>query len=81
MCPVIYSHMALTDRQREVLTYIRDFKRRMRFAPTVGEIADNFTVKRGSIVHILDLLEKKKYLRRSPPRGYRNITLIARTWA
>ncbi len=53
----------LTERQREVFNFIRDFIRTNRYPPTIREIATNFRFSvKGSYDH-LKALEKKGFLR------------------
>jgi repressor LexA len=53
----------LTQRQREVLNFIREFIRLNRYPPTIREIATNFRFSvKGSYDHV-KALEKKGYLR------------------
>jgi repressor LexA len=57
----------LTDRQREVLDFIRARVRENHRPPTVREIGDNFDIRSTNGVRvILDALEKKGQLKRSP---------------
>ena len=53
----------LTERQREVFDFIREFIHKNRYPPTIREIADNFRFSvKGSYDHV-KALEKKGYLR------------------
>jgi len=53
----------LTDRQREVLDFIRGFIRANRYPPTIREIATNFSFSvKGSYDHV-KALERKGFLR------------------
>jgi len=53
----------LTQRQREVFDFIREFIHKNRYPPTIREIADNFHFSvKGSYDHV-KALEKKGYLR------------------
>lgn len=66
----------LTDRQREVLDFIRDRVRENHRPPTVREIGDNFDIRSTNGVRvILDALEKKGQLKRSP-RLSRGLSVI-----
>jgi len=57
----------LTDRQRDVLSFIRDRVRDNHRPPTVREIGDHFEIRSTNGVRvILDALEKKGQLKRSP---------------
>lgn len=66
----------LTDRQREVLDFIRDRVRDSHRPPTVREIGDHFDIRSTNGVRvILDALEKKGQLKRSP-RLSRGLSVI-----
>lgn len=66
----------LTDRQREVLAFIRDRVRESHRPPTVREIGDHFEIRSTNGVRvILDALEKKGHLKRSP-RLSRGLSVI-----
>ena len=55
----------LTEKQRRVLEFIESFEETNGMAPTVYEIAENFSVKTSTIFSHLRALQKKKYLSRS----------------
>lgn len=66
----------LTDRQREVLDFIRERVRDSHRPPTVREIGDHFDIRSTNGVRvILDALEKKGQLKRSP-RLSRGLSVI-----
>lgn len=66
----------LTDRQREVLDFIRIRVRDNHRPPTVREIGDHFEIRSTNGVRvILDALEKKGHLKRSP-RLSRGLSVI-----
>lgn len=55
----------LTERQRQILEFIREFRRRQGVSPTHREIRDRFGYSSYGTVHKhLKLLERKGYLRR-----------------
>lgn len=59
----------LTDRQRRILEFIRDWVGRNGYPPSVREIADAVgLVSPSSVAYQLKELEKKGYLRRNPNR-------------
>lgn len=65
---------ALTDRQTDVLRFVRSYLRRHRMPPTIQEIADAFGLNSANaVVKHLRALEKKGYLEREPnqARGLR----------
>jgi repressor LexA len=61
----------LTPSQRQVLTFIREFMARHRFAPTAKEIAARFKIAEKNGFYYLDVLERKGYLRRGKHRPRR----------
>src|SRR4026207_1800396 len=55
----------LTERQRDILNFIRDFQRERGVAPTHREICDHFGFSSyGTVYKHLSLLEKKGLIRR-----------------
>ncbi|OGP33028.1 MAG: repressor LexA [Deltaproteobacteria bacterium GWC2_65_14] len=54
----------LTEKQRKVLSFLREFTRSRSFAPTAREIADRFGIAEKNAFYYMDLLEKKGYIRR-----------------
>jgi len=55
----------LTERQRDILEFIRDFQRQKGVAPTHREICDHFGFSSyGTVFKHLSLLEKKGLIRR-----------------
>jgi len=60
-----YKHMKkqLTDRQNDILTFIKDFVKENGFPPTLREIGKKFQISSTfGVKRHLDALEKKKYL-------------------
>ena len=55
----------LTEKQRRVLEFIESFEETNGMAPTVYEIAENFSVKTSTVFSHLRALQRKKYLSRS----------------
>ena len=55
----------LTEKQKNILEFIKNFTRKNRMAPTVYEIANNFNVKTSTVFSHLKALQKKNYLVRS----------------
>ena len=55
----------LTEKQKQVLEFIESFEEANGMAPTVYEIAENFSVKTSTIFSHLRALQRKKYLSRS----------------
>jgi repressor LexA len=70
------SPTALTDRQRSVLDFLRDFLKDNGYPPTIREIAGHFDLRspRGVQDH-LEALERKGYIRRARERS-RGIELL-----
>jgi repressor LexA len=57
--------MTLSQRQRKMLSFIRDFARQHGFPPTIREIGEEVDISSTSVVNYnLDVLEKKKYIQR-----------------
>lgn len=56
----------LTDRQTEVLDYIRRFLAREGYPPTTREIATYFGIRQTAIIQHLIRLEDKKAISRQP---------------
>jgi SOS-response transcriptional repressor LexA len=52
----------LTDLQKKYVAFISDFRNREGYSPTLGEIADNFRVKIGSVQSVLFALQKKGFV-------------------
>jgi repressor LexA len=55
----------LTEKQKRVLEFIESFEEINGMAPTVYEIAENFSVKTSTVFSHLRALQKKKFLTRS----------------
>lgn len=56
----------LTPRQLQILTFIRDARRRQGYSPTMQEIADELGVSKVTVFEHVGALVKKKLLRRLP---------------
>jgi repressor LexA len=54
----------LTTSQKQVLSFIREFMSRNRFAPTAREIAARFGIAEKNGFYYLDVLERKGYIQR-----------------
>jgi repressor LexA len=54
----------LTDKQRSVLEFLREFARSRSFAPTAREVADRFGIAEKNAFYYLELLDRKGYIRR-----------------
>lgn len=61
----------LTESQRRVLIYIREFMAQNSFAPTAKEIAARFGIAEKNGFYYLDVLERKGYIRRGRHRARR----------
>jgi repressor LexA len=55
----------LTDRQRRVLAFLREFALSRSFAPTAKEVADRFWIAEKNAFYYMELLERKGYIRRA----------------
>ena len=76
LTPVVHEYPQLTDRQREIVRFIRSCVAEWRYPPSVREIRDAIGVSSTSTVHLeLVELENAGVIRRG---GYRSraITLI-----
>ena len=56
----------LTPTQQKVLSFLKTFVSRHRFAPTAAEIAGHFGIAVKNGFYYLELLERKGYIRRRP---------------
>jgi len=56
--------LPLTDRQRDVLEYVRLFMRQRGFPPTVRDAAAEFGIQTNAIVGHLKALQAKRYIER-----------------
>lgn len=66
----------ITDRQKEVLTYISDFSEENSFPPTVREISQHFGISLRAIQDHITALQKKGYLSESQKRS-RSIKVLS----
>ena len=57
---------SLTNRQQEILGFIRSFFSAHGFPPTLREIGGNFKIAPSSVLDHLKALERKKYIKRIP---------------
>jgi len=58
--------MALSDRQKKILEFIRDFMRQHRYPPTIREIGSAVGISSTSVVNYnLDILEREGYITRN----------------
>jgi len=62
---------SLTEKQREVLEYLIDYRKKNGWYPTLREIAKHFEITRHSVEQRLYHLEYKGYIERifNKPRG------------
>lgn len=65
----------ITDRQKEVLTFIADFTEDNHFPPTVREISDHFNISLRAVQDHLAALQKKGYLTTEQKRS-RSIRIL-----
>ncbi|HUU85077.1 MAG TPA: transcriptional repressor LexA [Phycisphaerae bacterium] len=59
----------LTPRQMQILTFIRDARRRQGYSPTMQEIADQLGVSKVTVFEHVGALVRKKLLRRLPHKA------------
>lgn len=89
VCYHTYTMQPLTAMQERVLSFIREFVVRNRFAPTAAEIAAHFGIAEKNGFYYLAVLERKGYIRRrrhsprliefapdSPPRVPRAVPVV-----
>lgn len=68
--------MVMTEKEKEVLKYIIEFKTVNSYAPTVREIANGVNSKSLSHIHnILEILKEKKFITFVPGK-HRSINVI-----
>ena len=65
----------LTDRQREVLEFIIDFKSLQGFTPSYQEIGDNLGITKGTVKDFINTLLRKGYIEK-PARISRAIRVL-----
>jgi repressor LexA len=56
----------LTPRQLQILTFIRDYRRKNGYSPTMQELADSLHITKVTVFEHVGALEKKGLLRRLP---------------
>jgi repressor LexA len=67
--------MKLTDRQREILTFINDYRESHNYSPSYENIAEHFKITVGGLQGALDSLEKKGAITRGKWK-YRTIRVV-----
>lgn len=67
----------LTPRQLQILTFIRDIRRKAGYSPTMQEIADELNVSKVTVFEHVGALVKKRLLRRLPHKA-RSLELTER---
>ena len=60
---------ALTDRQKVILAFIRNFLESQGFPPTIREIGTYFDIAPASVMGHLHALEDKGFIRRHPAKS------------
>ncbi len=68
----------LTDRQKEVLSYISSFTKDNSFPPTVREISDKFSISLRAVQDHISALQKKGFIS-IKPKSSRSIKIINET--
>jgi repressor LexA len=56
--------LELTEKQRKVFEFIKEYVLKSRFAPSAKEIAEQFGIAEKNAFYYLDVLERKGYIRR-----------------
>jgi len=56
----------LTPRQLQILTFVRDYRRKRGYSPTMQELADSLRITKVTVFEHIGALEKKGLLRRLP---------------
>ncbi len=59
----------LTPKQLRLLTFIRDFRRKLGYSPTMQELADEFGVSKVTVFEHVGALQKKGFLERLPHKA------------
>ena len=63
----------VTPRQLEILRYIRDFRHRCGYSPTMQEIGDHLGLTKVTVFEHVGALERKEALRRGPKHRARSL--------
>ena len=63
----------VTPRQLEILRFIRDFRRRQGYSPTMQEIGDSLGLTKVTVFEHAGALEKKRLLTRGPKHSARSL--------
>ena len=69
----------ITPRQMAVLKFIRDYRRKHGYSPTMQEIGDHLRVSRVTVFEHIVALERKGLLRRGPRHSARSLQLVDET--
>lgn len=59
----------LTPKQLRLLTFLRDFRRKMGYSPTMQELADEFNVSKVTVFEHVETLQEKGFLERVPHKA------------
>lgn len=59
----------LTKKQQKIVNFIKDYIDRYQYPPTYQEIAENFNIRKPSVLAHLNALQKKGYLKRQTYRA------------
>jgi len=65
----------VTPRQMEILTYIRDFRHKNGFSPTLQEIGDALSLTKVTVFEHVRALERKKLLQRGTKHSARSLRI------
>ena len=65
----------ITPRQMDILRYLRDYRARHGYSPTMQEIADHLNLSKVTVFEHVGALERKGLLRRGPKHKARSLQL------
>ena len=68
----------LTPRQMQILTYIRDFRHKRGFSPTLQEIGDSLGLTKVTVFEHVGVLERKGLLQRGAKHSARSLRVSAK---
>ncbi len=63
-----------TDRQREVLEFIRTYKEKNQSSPSIGEVGEALKINQSSALRLMNALEKFGLIVR--PKGRRRVIIL-----
>ncbi len=69
---------SITPRQMQILKYVRDFRYRNGFSPTLQEIGDELELTKVTVFEHVGVLERKRLLRRGRKHSARSLQITSR---